>query len=434
MLAIVAILMTVMMASAALAIDVGSFDQAQRQAQSAADAAALAAARGLPGTASNVTSIVESYVAANDPNVPQTLLSSPSCMTSTTFIAGICIVSPYNSNSSQVQVRLFATSPSSFGNFLGVTKANVSATSVAGETATSTPCGTPGNTCYAIFANDSTCSHYGVNFGTGTYPNGAGGGGTTITGGVHSNSSINVGGGGSHFGPTTYGNGSGCLVSPSSYQQNNNSFTAGPTAIAPISWPIDYSTTFPDCGGTGQLGCTGPGGTPSFCTQATTATSETLHTYNPSNLSTGNIYCDVGTGTASLPRTWNGTISAAGGFANVTFVAGSVTILGGSSFDACGYSSSGYTASSCSALVPSPTTTNYPLAYAVSGGIDDSAGGSAFHGDLFAPLGTINIGGGTWTTFAEGNDISAPGGGFTGDGPLETGTGSSATDSESLLQ
>ena len=116
-LAIVAILMTVMMASAALAIDVGSFDQAQRQAQSAADAAALAAARGLPGTASSVTSIVQSYVAANDPNVPQTLLSSPSCMTSTTFTAGICIVSPYNSNSSQVQVRLFATSPSSFGKF-----------------------------------------------------------------------------------------------------------------------------------------------------------------------------------------------------------------------------------------------------------------------------------------------------------------------------
>ena len=63
----------------------------------------------------------------------------------------------------------------------------------------------------------------------------------------------------------------------------------------------------------------------------------------------------------------------------------------------------------------------------MSGGIDDSAGGTAFHGDLFAPNGTINIGGGTWTTFAEGNDISAPGGGFTGDGPLETGTGSSAS-------
>ena len=160
-----------------------------------------------------------------------------------------------------------------------------------------------------------------------------GGGGTTITGGVHSNSSINVGGGGSHFGPTTYGNGSGCLVSPSSYQQNSNSFTAGPTAIAPITWPIDYSTNFPDCGGTGQLGCTGPGGTPSFCTQATTATSETLHTYNPSNLSTGNIYCDVGTGTASLPSHLERHDQCRQEASPiVTFVAGSVTIRGGSSF------------------------------------------------------------------------------------------------------
>ena len=37
--------------------------------------------------------------------------------------------------------------------------------------------------------------------------------------------------------------------------------------------------------------------------------------------------------------------------------------------------------------------------------IDDSSGGNTFKGDLFAPNGTINIGGGSWTTFAEGLDV-----------------------------
>jgi hypothetical protein len=237
-----------------------------------------------------------------------------------------------------------------------------------------------------------------------------------------------AGGGGSSFGPTFYG--TGCTVSPSGFAGQGNTFTSGPTAQAPsITWPIDYSTDFPACSG---AACTGPGGTPSFCTSSSTAASETLQSYNPINLTSGNIYCDVGTGTASTPSTWNGAITVSG-TAEATFVGGSVTISGGDNLTACGYATAGYTASACSSAVPAPNTTNYPIIYAVQGGINASGGGDTFLGDMFAPKGTVTIGGGTETIFVEAKDISANGGGITGDGPSDA-TGSSLAGSVALLQ
>ena len=50
MIVIVAIMMTIILGAAALAIDIGSFYQAQRQAQTAADAGALAAVQDLPSS------------------------------------------------------------------------------------------------------------------------------------------------------------------------------------------------------------------------------------------------------------------------------------------------------------------------------------------------------------------------------------------------
>ncbi|MGH2856864.1 MAG: pilus assembly protein TadG-related protein, partial [Solirubrobacteraceae bacterium] len=52
MLLIVTVLMTAILASAALAIDVGSFYHSQRQAQAAADAGALAAAQDMADSGS----------------------------------------------------------------------------------------------------------------------------------------------------------------------------------------------------------------------------------------------------------------------------------------------------------------------------------------------------------------------------------------------
>jgi hypothetical protein len=330
-------------------------------------------------------------------------------------------------------VTVDATTPSFFGHIFGLTSQHVTASAVASLTSTWAPCGTgTGNTCYAIWAGDQSCSAFGVSFGSGTYPTGGGGGGTRITGGVHSNGSLNVGGGGSTFGATTYG--TGCTVAPSSWASNSNVFASGPTAQAPVTtWPINYALDFPACSGSA---CTGPGGTPSFCTSATTAASETLQTYTPANLFSGNIYCDVGSGTASTPTTWNGTITAQGPGIEATFVAGKVIISGGSSIMPCGYSTSGYTVSGCSAAVPAPLTTNYPMIYAVGTGtaIDDSAGGNSFSGDMFAPNGTANIGGGSWTVFVEAWDVYAPGGGFTGDGPSDSGSGTGSTGVTALVQ
>jgi Flp pilus assembly protein TadG len=405
-LVLVAICMVFMLGMAGLAIDVGSWYQTQRQAQSAADAAALAGAQDLPGSPATATTDAQSYGNKN--------MGCTSCTTVTT---------PYQSSASQIQATVTAQGAIWFARILGIGSPTITAVAAAKAAPGRASCPTPGSGCYAVFAMDSSCSGSAVTFG----------GGTHITGGVNSNGSLNVGGGGSTFGPTTYGNGSGCTVGPSGYQQQNNTFTSGPTSQAPsATWPIDYSADFPACTG---AACTGPSGTPSFCTQATTAASETLQTFNPINLTSGNIYCDVGTGTPGTPTTWNGAITANGGTVKATFVAGSVTFGGGTTASSCGYTSSGYSSTGVSTGVPTPATTNYPVVYALGSGtaINNGGGGGTFSGDMFAPNGTIYMGGGTSTTFLEGKDVSIPGGGFTGDGPTYSG-GPPATGSGSLVQ
>jgi Flp pilus assembly protein TadG len=413
-LVIVAAAMMGMIGMAALAIDAGSWYQVQRRAQSAADAAALAGAQDLPTSTTAARADAIAYAATDLPGAPAPTVTFPT--------------------GTSIKVVIATTAPS-FIKLFGFNSANVSATSVAAETGPATTCATAGNACDAVFAMNSSCTGTPVVFG----------GGTHITGGTASNGSLNVGGGGSSFGPTTYGNGSSCTVSPTGYAGESNTFTSGPTAQAAVTtWPVNYATDFPACTpGTGGT-CTGPGGTPSFCTQASTATSWTLNTYNTPYVTSGNIYCDVGSGTAGTPTTWNGAISVAGGPVESSFVGGSVTIGGGTTLTACGYAASGYTVSGCSAAVPTPTTTNYPLIYAVgtatsaptstSATINNAGGGGAFTGDMFAPNGTIYMGGGDSTTFMEAQQVAVPGGGFTGDGPSDTGSGGGSSGSEALLQ
>jgi Flp pilus assembly protein TadG len=407
----VAILMVAILASAALAIDSTAWNQTQRQAQNAADAAALAAANDLPNSPGTATTDAQSYVNQNLPGATTT------------------VTTPYNSSANQVKVTVTATGQSTIGGFFKVNPV-ITASSVAAETATSTLCSTPGTGCDAIFAMDSSCTsgHYSITFS---------GGGNTITGGMDSNGSISAGGGGSAYGPTTYGpTASGCTVTA-----GGGSYTSGPTSAAPTCptcWPIPYATDFPSCTG---AACTGLGGTPSFCTQVSTSTS-----WSPTPTSR-NIYCDVGSGSgvsAGNPATWNGaiTVSAGGSSSSpmeATYVAGSVSIAGGGGYmEACGYSSTGYTASGCNAAGPTPATPNYPLIYAVgpsSTAINGGGGGTTFIGDLFAPNGTIYFGGGGNTTsFLEGKDVSYTGGGLTGDGPSDSGIGGSSSGSASLVQ
>lgn len=423
MLILTALLLTALLASAALAIDLGSFYSAQTKAQSAADAAALAAAQDLGGSGS------------------ATATSDGTTIALTNYPGATVTVAEPTTNEAKVTVN--ASSPSFFGKALGLTSARISASATAAVTGGSRICTSASISCLSIFAMSTSCTTNPVNFT---------GGGDDITGGVWSNGSISVGGGGSDFGAVNYGNGSGCKVSPSEYEQQNNSFTSGPTASPPqTTWPIDYSKDFPACGGSGEPACTGPcdvsttpcpaaNKTPSFCTQSSNATSWTLDSWYPYTLQSGNIYCGVGTGTASKPSTWNGQISAnqSGSTAiEATYVAGSFVIGGGSILTACGYSISGYKASGCSSSVPSPQTPNYPLVYVTStSGFSYPGGGGALTGDVFAPAGPITWDGGgtTVTGMLEGQTVTWEGGGMTGDGPPAGSFGSTSGGTVSLLQ
>ena len=416
-LVIVASLMTLALpALAALAIDAGSFYQAQRRAQAAADAGALAGAQALPDTAA---------------------ASAAATTLATTNYPGASLIVPAPTSTS-VSVTVSASTPTFFGQILGLTHADVSASATAALNSSFTPCSTSGNGCLAIFAAQKGCSDS-IVFG----------GGVHVTGGVWSNGSIDFGGGGSSWGPSAYA--TGCTPT---YGGGNYTFTpsaSDPSAQTPLpgsspyTWPLPYGNDFPACGGSGPA-CTGPCDngtsctsaykTPSFCTSATNAATETLQTYNPVNLTSGQIYCDVGGGNANDPSTWTGamTINASNGTTESSFVAGSITIGGGSNLTGCGYALSGYSASACNAAVPAPSTTNYPVLYAANGAINAKSGGGNFKGDLYAPNGAITIGGGDSTSFMEGLTVNWSSGGITGDGPVDTGSGGISTSSEALTQ
>lgn len=393
-LVLTAILLTVFLGMAALAIDVGSFDAAQRKAQSAADAGALAAARDLAADPSGATSTTDAQTYAKTYNYPS---------------ATVKVTAPYGTGNTQAKVTVSSTSPSYFGRIFGVTKANISATAVAGETTTSAACSSPGTGCYAIFAMNTSCSTDDVTFQ---------GGGYNIQGGVHSNGSITLGGGGSKFGPTTYGNGSGCNTGSGG---GGNTFTSGPTAEAPITtWPLDYSKQYPACSGSS---CTGPNGTPSYCNFA----SATGWNFGANGVIPQNaIYCAYGTGNPADPATYTGTIAFVNGGQGSssnpikgTYLAGKITSSSGGWY-----------------LQAYNYPTNKLIGYAAaSAAVNLGGGGNSFNGDFFAPNGSITIAAGSQTTgFLEGQTVALTAGGlFYGDGPPDTGSSSSTT-TTALLQ
>jgi Flp pilus assembly protein TadG len=425
-LVIVAMLMTVFIASAALAIDLGSLNGAQRQAQAAADAGALAGAAALSTSTTAASATATTFAKTNYPD-------------------GTPIVSVSGTPANQVTVSVSANPPNFFGKAYPV-----GASAVAGTTSTgkSTVCTTIGSGCMAIFAMDSSCT---------TGPNAPvsfGGGGQRVNGSVVSNGSVypgsSTGNSGSQFNGlgNFFGTGSGCTWPVAPY--GDTFAKATPVAQAPTSaYPIDFfAQDFPACvAGTNCTGqcdvsttpCPAANQTPSFCTDATNASSWPLVDYYPHTLASGNIYCAVGNGTgvhANDPSTWNGAVSAnATGQIRSSFVGGSVTFAGGSNVGPCGYSVSGYTASTCDASVPAPATTNYP-AVAVTGtgvAVDASRGGNTLIGDVFAPFGTIHTGGGDTTGFLEGLDVITGGGAtFTGDGPNGSGASGSGGSSGSV--
>ncbi|MGB9184471.1 MAG: pilus assembly protein TadG-related protein [Solirubrobacteraceae bacterium] len=415
MLVIVGVTLIAFLGLAALAIDLGSFFQQQRQAQSAVDAAALAGAQELPGSTANATTQAQSYVTQNLPggNPP-----------------GIS----FNSTSTQITVSVSKQVPSFFGQTLGLTSANVSAKAVAGLRAVPS-CSAPGTSCYAIFAKDNNCT--------------SGNNAVTITGGninigaILTNGSLSTTGGNETFGKTTIG--PAAPASPPCKWSNNGSGKTFGSNSAPTpgpgtsGWPIDYSLDFPPCTTT----CPGPLGTPSYCTQASIGATWAV----APAVNSPQIYCGVGSGNPKDPKTWTGAMTvttAAGGSSSSpqedTYVAGSVNfpLASGGYAEPCGYATAGYVAAGCPAGVPPPAySANYPLVYAVLAGpaVTVTGGGASFIGDTFAPLGTINFtGGGLTTGFLEGWDVAFQGGNFTAAGPANTSTSFSSFGTVALLQ
>jgi hypothetical protein len=208
---LVAGMMIMVLGMGALAIDLGSFYKAQRQAQLAADAGALAASQDLPNRTVAAGTDGTTYATTNYPGATAT------------------VQTPYNGSPTQVKVTVNTTSPAILGQLFGVTSANISATAVAGGGGmTSAPT--------AVFAKSSNCTDTGVTIA---------GSSIVVNGGSHGNGSVTVSGSSNDLGTTTYGGPNGCSVT---VHGSNNTFGGSTPTVDPNlePWPTDYSTlTYP---------------------------------------------------------------------------------------------------------------------------------------------------------------------------------------------
>jgi Putative Flp pilus-assembly TadE/G-like len=214
---VVAVSLVALLGMAALAIDLSSFYQAQRQAQSAADSAALAAAQDLP-SASSADGNATTYGLENDPG------------------STVAATTPYSSSSNEIMVKVTKTSPTFFGQIFGIPSETVSASAVAGPSS--------GAGYDAIFASDTSCT--GTANATGVAITSST---VSINGGVESDGYLSVTGGSDALGATTYGGPNSCAKNVTG---SGDTFTSGPTANnTTIPWPFDYTSY-----GTNTSNCT----------------------------------------------------------------------------------------------------------------------------------------------------------------------------------
>ncbi len=266
-LAVVAVSMVALLGMAALAIDLSSFDQAQRQAQSAADAGALAGAQDLPGTAV-ATQAASKYAVTNDPGASVNATAS----------------------SSQVTVSVTTTNPTFFGKLFGYPSATVSARAVAG--------GTGDQTLAAVFAMDTSCGGLGIEFS---------GKGNTIDGAVHSNGSLSVQGGPSTYGPTGSGGPNSCTPTWSTGKGITFNGASSPsTDSVARGWPAPYTSVLDSHTGVCAVGGAGVQTAPYF---DFTAQSPPV---------SNTVYCATGQDSHGYGIYFNGSGLSA---TNVTFIA-----------------------------------------------------------------------------------------------------------------
>ena len=425
-LVIMSVVMTAVLGMAAVSIDAASWDVKHHQDQVVADAAALAAANCLanPNTGPNSTTV---------PQCTSTTDTTDATQVAVTYARqnGLNITtSNVNVTGSQVKVTANSSSPSYFARIAGVRSASESASATAGFTGgtASTTCTaaqqSAGN-CYAIYTQDPNC---GTSDGWVT-----GSASVTITGAIHTQGTMNFGSGGGTYtftGPATYSSGNCTVTVPQNSTMKGSTPTAGDNQTSTY-WPINYATDFPACSATGTYQCTGPDGTPSYCTISSSSGSISLNWSN----TLGGVYCAYGTGTPSTPSSWNGAITlnsnsngTSSAPASVTFIAGYVNAT----------SESNYLQPAMDGCLMYVLDSNSQAGSANSNYAVSLSNGSMYlSGTIFAPNGTIYLNGVSLTTgFLEGYSVNSSNLTFTGNGPLATSGGSSSSSSgtDSLTQ
>ncbi len=430
-LVIVVLAMFVIIGIMAVAVDLATWYQKHHQAQVAADAAALSAANCManagitlsatPTTSLNpcttvsdtadATSVATSIAAENGVTIPSgnVTINTTSTTGSTGCPATSACVTAANS------------SAPFFAGIFGVGSTSQTARAAAYYSApiTSNCTNSASGACYFAFAKDSNCSDTGITLSNN--------GNVTVSGGIWSNSGLNMSGtdNNSHWGAVTYGQN--CTYTPSS---KNPKFTSGPSPHAPLpNWPRDYTTVITACGGTGNP-CSS--GTPTFCTQS----AQNYGTKSsPYSFSSGQVYCAYGTGTKSDPSTWNGTIYIAPstGTYSDTFIGGYVNIATQGSITL-----SSQLSTSIGNLLVYANDANSQSPTGNSAADISTQGSATLSGDMFVPNGTLNLttqGSGNVTTFLEANQLSvSAGGGITGNGPATGTDGQTLAGSDQLTQ
>jgi hypothetical protein len=360
---LVAGMLVVILGMAALAIDVGSFYQAQRQAQSAADAAALAASQDLPTSTNAAANDGTTYGLRNFPT--STVVVTPN----------------YKNNSSQVQVKVTAQTPTFFGQLFGITHATVSATAVAGGDGTSAPA--------AIFGYDDSCSGTGVQINS----NSASISGAVITNGVLEEDTNTK----SNITTATYGGPLGCSFVDNSPNKKGATFKYAPTVNAALqAFPTDYSQNAPAC-------------------TTTSAVPLVWSASGPQNNIPAGVYC-----APEIDITGNnitGGPTDVCGTCGVVFIAQKFVITGNNdSFTAPGGNNN-------LLFYDTDTTGKSPFVVGPQGN------SIAINGAIYAPNDTVEIDGNSaGTGFIEGNDVIINGNSFTitGAGPVMGGDGNSS--------
>jgi Flp pilus assembly protein TadG len=407
-LVVVVLAMFVVIAMAAMAIDLSAWYQKHHEAQVSADAAALATANcEAQGKCNNTTGTqtAVNYVSTN---------------------SGVTIPSSDVTIANQtVTVRTPLPAPSFFA--AAVSSAFGSSTQTATAKATwktyGSDCTVTSGRCAFIFANDNSCSGIGASIST----SGTAG---VLNGTVISNSNITWGANGNPGG-TAYAT-ENVLCGGASGTSWANKTTYSVSAYWPNDWPINYANVYPACGPSLTYQCTGPYGTPSYCTDASNTGFGTGYTPFSGN----QFYCAYGpTGTPSQPSTWNGTIVVDSSLSgdHTTFIGGTISIP--STITLSPYTGSNLLAYATGTGDPNPANCSSGTvdAFCLTG--DGNSGNIS--GDVFVPNGGayFNLGGNdNYTGFIQGYDVTYSSHGTdSGDGPTTSSAGGDPLPPEDML-